>query len=90
MKRHRSQTIRIISFLAATVEVVEPRRLLSVTWSGSGDGKNWNDAKNWTGGAIPVAADDVTISVSTGKQIVIAGNPEYPGGVTLVGGEVIL
>ena len=33
----------------------------AVAWTGAGDGENWDDAANWSGGAIPGAKNDVTI-----------------------------
>ena len=44
-------------------------------WTGEGDGTTWEDTLNWSGGSLPVAADDVvidgsgTISVSTSQTI---------------------
>ncbi len=46
------------------VEPLESRQLLSaVSWDGGGDGTNWSDPINWSGNALPGAADDVTINV---------------------------
>lgn len=40
-----------------------------VTWIGghAGTPNNWNDPKNWSGGAIPVDADDVVINSATSE-----------------------
>ena len=38
--------------------------LSAVSWDGGGDGVNWSDPINWSGNALPGAADDVTISVA--------------------------
>lgn len=35
-----------------------------VSWSGGGDGTSWNDARNWSGGAVPTATDDVVINMA--------------------------
>ena len=36
-----------------------------ITWSGGGDGLNWEDPANWTGGVLPGPNDDVDISGSS-------------------------
>ena len=36
----------------------------AISFSGASGG-NWNDATNWSGGAIPTSSDDVTISGKT-------------------------
>ncbi len=55
------------------VESLEPREMLAaVAWSGNGDGTSWSDPLNWSGQAIPTAADDVTIDVATDPTIQIA------------------
>ncbi|HJT36519.1 MAG TPA: hypothetical protein VJ783_31135, partial [Pirellulales bacterium] len=41
-------------------ESLETRTLLSITWTGGGDGISWNDAANW-GGTLPGANDNVVI-----------------------------
>jgi hypothetical protein len=57
---------------AAAAQRLEPRRLLAtVAWDGGGDGTNWFDARNWSGDAVPTAADDVVIDVPAQPQIVI-------------------
>jgi hypothetical protein len=32
------------------------------TWSGAGDGESWGDANNWSGKAVPLNGDSVTIA----------------------------
>ena len=55
-----------------SVEGLERRRLLAaVSWDGGGDGTNWTDPINWSGNALPQAADDVTISVVANPTILI-------------------
>ncbi|MFH1711767.1 MAG: LamG domain-containing protein, partial [Patescibacteria group bacterium] len=41
----------------------------SVTWTGDGDGVNWEDADNWSNDAVPTDADDVTINTNVIVQI---------------------
>jgi RHS repeat-associated protein len=45
--------------------------LAAVAWSGNGDGTSWSDPLNWSGQAIPTAADDVTIDVASNPTIQI-------------------
>ena len=60
-----------------TVEVLEPRQLLSVSWISKTSG-NWNLGSNWSTGTVPGPGDDViinesgspTITVSSGTQSV--------------------
>ena len=58
------------------IDALEPRRLLSaVSWVGTasgGDGTNWTDPKNWSTGALPGPADDVTINVGGNPSIKLA------------------
>jgi len=35
------------------------------TWSGLGDGINWNDAANWSPAGVPTGSNDVTIGANT-------------------------
>ena len=44
-----------------------------VSWTGLGDGVNWSDPANWSGNALPLAADDVTIDVAASPTIIVAG-----------------
>ena len=44
----------------------------TVTWNGDGDNINWTDADNWDTDAVPVAGNDVVISVSS-SQVTITG-----------------
>jgi hypothetical protein len=44
-----------------------------VSWTGLGDGTNWSDPANWSGGVLPGPADDVTINVAANPTILIAG-----------------
>jgi len=52
------------------VEQLESRLLLSaVSWDGGGDGTSWHDRYNWSGDALPGAADDVVINVAANPTI---------------------
>jgi hypothetical protein len=47
------------------VEALEDRLApANVSWIGAGDGVNWGDARNWSSGVLPGAADDVTIQTA--------------------------
>src|SRR5262245_38442977 len=54
------------------IESLERRALLAaVSWVGGSAG-NWNVPGNWSGGGVPVAADDVTIGA--GSTVTIDSN----------------
>ena len=55
------------------IEALENRLLLSALfWTGGGDGVNWTDVRNWSTGAVPAAADDVTINIGGNPGIQLA------------------
>ena len=57
-----------------TIEPLEGRVLLSaVAWVGAGDGVNWTDPNNWSGHALPAAADDVSIGAGFSKLQLASG-----------------
>ena len=41
-----------------------------VSWDGGGDGINWTDPLNWSGNALPGAADDVVISLPSSNPTI--------------------
>src|SRR5688572_5140666 len=56
-------------------EQLEKRKLFAaVAWTGAGDGVNWSDSDNWSGGVMPQASDDVTINVAANPNVVVTGN----------------
>ena len=57
------------------VEILEPRRLLSVSWTGGGDRVNWTDPANW-GGQLPAASDDVIINIPGNPTIQLASGTQ--------------
>jgi len=57
------------------VEILEPRRLLSVSWTGGGDRVNWTDPANW-GGQLPAASDDVIINAAGNPTIQLASGTQ--------------
>ncbi len=40
-------------------------QLANVSWTGMGDGTSWSDPNNWSNGALPTSADNVTINVAS-------------------------
>ena len=44
---------------------------ISATWTGLGDGVSWSDAANWSGGVLPPAGIDVTISVPASDPTIL-------------------
>jgi hypothetical protein len=50
---------------------LESRRLLAaVSWTGLGDGVNWDSANNWSTHAVPTINDDVTINLAASDPTV--------------------
>src|SRR5688572_8146286 len=45
----------------------------SVEWTGAGDGVFWNDARNWTGNALPTSVDEVIIGPEFATTIILEG-----------------
>ena len=67
MKRRRAARRASIKRRVLRMELLESRCLLaSVAWDGGGDGSRWGDPLNWSGNALPGAADDVTINFGSG------------------------
>ncbi len=58
--------ILLVSLLLGT----QVLRAQTTTWTGS-TGTNWNTATNWSGGEVPVAADEVVIPGAPANQPVI-------------------
>ncbi len=52
-----------------TFEVLEQRRLLTVTWTNLAGG-DWDTKANWSSGAVPGSSDDVTIPALNAGAIV--------------------
>jgi len=66
-----------------TIDVLESRTLLSsITWTGSGDGKSWTDAANWSNDKVPTASDDVAINLGSNPTIQITSGPQSVHSVT--------
>jgi hypothetical protein len=57
------------------LEALEDRLAPTVSWTGGAGTLDWNDAANWSRGAVPGPADDVLINVAvTGPITVSAAN----------------
>ena len=56
----------------------------TITWTGGGDGKSWNDTANWKASSTDAAPTSVPLSIeNSGDQVVISGSGvevEYNGG----------
>ena len=52
----------------------------AISFSGASGG-NWNDATNWSGGAIPTSSDDVTIS---GKTVYVVSGDNVAAGSVII------
>jgi hypothetical protein len=73
----RRAALRVQPLLRLRVELLEQRWLLTINWvgtAGGGDGQNWSDPLNWSGGALPGPQDDVTITLVAGTINHAAGN----------------
>src|ERR1017187_2678856 len=46
----------------------------TITWSGAGDGTNFNNSANWVGDVTPGAADDAVITNGAGTSIVVTSS----------------
>ena len=56
------------------MEALESRQMLAaVSWTGGGGNNQWTTAANWSNGAVPTSADDVTIDVAGNPTIVFNG-----------------
>jgi hypothetical protein len=96
----RRQDVSRREYRIRYAEILEPRILLaSVVWTGDGDGVHWGDAANWSGSALPGAADDVTINSGSNGVLHDSGNDavhslttsstfSLTGGVLTVGSTV--
>lgn len=67
----------------------------TVTWIGRGASLAWNDAANWSGGAVPGTADEVEIPPRTGPVEIRSGNVtvlriQAPDGLRVTGGTLTL
>ena len=60
-------------FQVLRLEQLEGRTLLSVNWSGMGDGTSWSEPSNWYGGAVPGVNDDAVIGLS-GSNVAITAD----------------
>jgi hypothetical protein len=59
------------------VELLERRLLLSnVTWTGSAGDNLWTTPSNWSNGAVPGTADDVTVNAANNPSIQITAGAQ--------------
>jgi hypothetical protein len=66
-KTHQRRGVR------PALERLEDRLTPAVTWTGGAGTLNWSDAANWSGGAVPGAADDAIINIPVSGPIKISG-----------------
>jgi hypothetical protein len=65
-------------------------RAAAVSWTDATG--NWDVGGNWSGGAVPVAADDVTINVITGVETITVrsiGGPFTINSLTIAGDDIL-
>ncbi len=56
------------------MEALESRQMLAVvSWTGGGGDNQWTTAGNWSNGAVPTSADDVTVDVAGNPTIMFNG-----------------
>lgn len=79
---------QIKSLHRATVESLEVRRLLAaVSWTGAVS-SFWEEAANWSSGAVPTAVDDVTIGTGSRTAVIRSGD-QYVRSVTAASGTFL-
>jgi hypothetical protein len=66
-------------------------RAASVTWDGGGGDFSWQNRTNWSGDALPTAADDAVINVAGNDTIITSSNVtirsvQCSNNLTLAGG----
>jgi fibronectin-binding autotransporter adhesin len=54
----------------------KPSGLMSVSWTGGGDGVNWTDPNNWSSDAVPTSGTDVTINIAGSPTITLASGTQ--------------
>jgi len=73
VRMRRQNKRKAIQYSAA--ESLEDRVMLAaVSWTGAGDGTNWNNAQNWSTQAVPGAGDSVTINLTNSQTIVYSSS----------------
>jgi hypothetical protein len=73
------------------VEQLEDRLTpASVSWTGGAGTFNWTDANNWSGLAVPGAADDVTISTTVTSPITISSGTQSINSLTDTSAALVL
>lgn len=65
--------IQPLTFLGSLVSALSLFAGATCTWTGEGDGRWWNDSKNWQDEAVPGEGDSVVLS-NTGNSPVISNN----------------
>ena len=81
---HATRGLRALGAVLFFVGVPRSAVAAPVSWTGGGDGTNWNDGLNWSGGVTPGPADDVTVNVAGSPSIVVAGASVSIDGVPTV------
>lgn len=62
---------------ASTIEALERRTLLAaVFFTAQGDGTSWTDPRNWSSGALPQPADNVTINIADRRTITLVSGAQ--------------
>ncbi len=78
MKRFLLYTILCVSFLTLEAQ--------TITWTGAGDGTNWEDANNWDLLTVPSISNDVIVlegDVLTGGNTISINEHAYAKSLTI-------
>src|SRR5579871_2761170 len=62
----------------------------NIAWTGGAGTLNWTDPQNWSTGAVPGAADDVTISVAVSGAISISSGAQSIHSLTDTSAALVL
>lgn len=75
--RSSGPLVTIRAAAISTVEALERRTLLAaVSFTAQGNGTSWTDPRNWSTGALPQPADDVTINITDRRTITLASGAQ--------------
>lgn len=77
------RSVLSVAFLAGCLALVPALSIeaATITWTGAGDGTNWNDASNWDSNAVPTSVDEAKFTGNSGLA---------PGKIIVLGADQII